>query len=218
MVSGIINSTVPQALLNRCHSHGAGRRHKTLSDLVEAIEYVDAHGELRTITKDDGDFLLAASGCFGLIGVITELTLKVEPMTFAVMKPLKVDVIDAIPPPSEMLAQVPPALYKKRTPEQIARSQRDFEIRATEHYYAEWFWFPYSDKVWINTWQNTKDGSSVEEYPGKCQIAKHWIEAIAMEGVQNLAKHLFAPQTAALLRTTAVSEYYCYHIGATYVR
>ena len=127
---------------NESYSHGAGRNHKTLSDLVRKIEYVDANGELRTIESSEKRFLSAASGCFGLIGVITHLTLEFEPMSYAVMKPLKVSVVEAVPPPLEYVARLPPQLkrkYEDLKPAQLEKAQKDFEERANEHYYAEWF-------------------------------------------------------------------------------
>lgn len=46
--------------------HGAGITHKTLSDLVREIEYVDVHGEVQTL--GDPAMLKAAAGAFGLLG------------------------------------------------------------------------------------------------------------------------------------------------------
>ena len=170
-------------LLIAFSSHGAGRRHKTLSDLVRQIEYVDVHGTFQVI--DNKDDLRAASGCFGLIGVVTHLTLELDPMVYANMKPAKVDVIDAIPPPPSMpRSLVPKQLYQERTAEQIKKAQEDFENRATNHYYAEWFWFPYSNQLWINTWDTTEDKSDVKGYPSKKEIVLQWIQAVAMEALQ----------------------------------
>ena len=171
------------ALLTAFISHGAGRRHKTLSDLVRQIEYVDALGTFQVI--DNKDDLRAASGCFGLIGVITHLTLELDPMVYADMKPAKVDVIDAIPPPTSMpRSLIPRQLYQDRSEGQIRKAQEDFENRATNHYYAEWFWFPYSNQIWINTWDTTEDKSDVKGYPSKKEIVLQWIQAVAMEALQ----------------------------------
>ena len=170
-------------MLIKIRSHGAGRRHQTLSDLVRQIEYVDAHGNFQVI--DNKDDLRAASGCFGLIGVITHLVLELDPMIYAVMKPTKMDVIDVIPPPPSMpRSQIPKQLYKDRTEEQIKKAQEDFENRATNHYYAEWFWFPYSNQIWLNTWDTTEDKTGVQGYPSKFEIVLQWIQAVAMEALQ----------------------------------
>lgn len=68
--------------------HGAGRRHPSLSDLVYAIEYVDEGGQLRTINKDEhAEFMVVAAGCFGLLGIVTHITLELDPMTYAVLTP-----------------------------------------------------------------------------------------------------------------------------------
>lgn len=185
------------ALTRQC-SHGAGRMHKTLSDLVREIEYVDVHGQLRTI--NDKEELRAASGCFGLIGVITHLTFELDPMSFAVMKLVKVDVIDAVPPPPSMSRNdIPEPLQKSRTEEQIKKAQQDFENRATNHYYSEWFWFPYSDQIWLNTWETSSDKSGVKGYPSKKQIAFQWLQAIGMEALQKTGG-------VGLISTTAVCK------------
>ncbi|RLL95561.1 hypothetical protein CFD26_104724 [Aspergillus turcosus] len=186
--------------------HGAGIRHPTLNDLVYAIEYVDAHGKLQMITKADGDFLSAASGCFGLIGVVTHITLVVDQMTYAAMTPEKMAVIDAIPPPASLRSRVPQPLYQPRTPDEIRRAQEAFEKRAAEDYYAEWFWFPYSDEVWINTWSTTTESVDVQEYPDDVEIATQWLQAIAMEALQYLAKDTKTEEILPMLRTTAVSR------------
>ncbi|KAL4747894.1 hypothetical protein BDW72DRAFT_181638 [Aspergillus terricola var. indicus] len=186
--------------------HGAGIRHKTLSDLVYAIEYVDVHGKLQIITRADDDFLSAASGCFGLLGVVTHITLVVDKMTYAAMTPQKQAVIDAIPPPDSLRSRVPPPLNQPRTPEQIRRAQEDFEKKAAKEYYAEWFWFPYSDQVWINTWSTTTDPTGVQDYPDNEEIAVQWLQAVAIEALQYLAKDTNTAEILPLLRTTAVSR------------
>jgi len=77
--------------------HGAGLKTKTLSDLVAAIEFVNAKGELQTV--DDPVQLRSAAGCFGMLGIVTSLTMKLDPLTFAKMIPLKKKLALTIPPP-----------------------------------------------------------------------------------------------------------------------
>ena len=67
-------------------------------------------------------------------------------------------------------------------------------------------------------WQNTKDESGVVEFPSKFQIVLQWLEAIAMEIAQNVAKELLAADTGALLWTTIVCKDHSHHIGETCVR
>ena len=180
---------------------------------MRQIEYVDVNGEKRIIDSSEKRFLLAASGCFGLIGVITHLTLEFEPMSYAFMQPLKVSVVDAVPPPSEYVARLPRelrTLYDSRTTEQRAEAQKDFEKRANEHYYAEWFWFPFANDVWINTWQTVSmsDGEGAIEYPSKHQIVGQWLEAIVMEGVQNMAEESGTQNVLPKLRTTLICKFF----------
>jgi FAD/FMN-containing dehydrogenase len=63
--------------------HGAGIAHKTLSDYVRRIEYVDCNGKLQMV--DDPNQIKAAAGAFGLLGVVTHITFELDAMTYAVM-------------------------------------------------------------------------------------------------------------------------------------
>ena len=47
--------------------------------LFVRFEYVDVHGELQMVGNKEE--LRAASGCFGLLGVITYLTFELDPMS-----------------------------------------------------------------------------------------------------------------------------------------
>jgi hypothetical protein len=166
--------------------HGAGRRNQTLSDLVRKIEYVDAHGKLRTI--DNMDHLRAASGCFGLMGVVTHITLEFSPMTYAETAPLKMPIIQAVPPPPDLSDNdIPKALLKgvDRSAEQKLKDQQDFEKRATDDYYAEWFWFPFSDFAWVNTWNNVTDPHGVQDFPDTLHIFLSFIQTVTLNVLQN---------------------------------
>ncbi|KAK3380931.1 hypothetical protein B0H63DRAFT_415656 [Podospora didyma] len=165
--------------------HGAGRRHKTLSDLVRKVEYVDCNGKLQVV--DDPRLLLAAAGCFGLMGVITHLTLEFEPMSYALMKPEKIPVMRAIPPPADMDKNtIPPALrLPNLTPADRAADLARFKDLATNAYYSEWFWFPYSDKCWINCWDTTPDGSGAIDYPSSAQTFMMFVSQFTMNVLQN---------------------------------
>ncbi|KAF5585230.1 oxidoreductase [Fusarium subglutinans] len=162
--------------------HGAGRRNMTLSDLVRKIEYVDAHGNPQAV--DDPKQLLAASGCFGLMGVVTHITMEFPPMSYAKLAPLKMPVIKAVPPPPGFDEEtIPPALLKYWTPFSAAekhKCQAEFERRATNDYYAEWFWFPYSDYSWVNTWDNTMDSTGAVSFPDDAHIWLSFVETVTM--------------------------------------
>ena len=170
-------------------SHGAGIKQKTLSDLVKKIEYVDANGALRIIDENDERFLSAASGCFGLLGIVTHLTMQLEPMSYARLQPAKVDVVRAVPPPPDMKIKDLPIVFQKQlsrlSPAQRVEDQADFERRALDSYYAEWFWFPYHDQVWINTWNKTDDPKGAQAYPGNWGKIIQFVETVAIQVLQN---------------------------------
>ncbi|KAI1409151.1 hypothetical protein F5Y13DRAFT_203799 [Hypoxylon sp. FL1857] len=166
--------------------HGAGRKHPTLSDLVHAIEYVDVNGNMQTISKDkDPNFMLVASGCFGLLGIVTHITLELDPMTYTAMVPRKIPVMQAIPPPPGLADEdIPEPLRIKMSPQERAEAQANFEKQAADFYYPEWFWFPYTSKVWVNCWDNTEDGQGAEEFPSKAEVFVQWAETVAIQVIQ----------------------------------
>jgi FAD/FMN-containing dehydrogenase len=152
--------------------HGAGRRHRTLSDLVAAIEFVNANGELQVV--DDPDQLRAAAGCFGLLGVVTSITLKLDPMSYAVMRPEKPRIALAIPPPRGL--RVPRGIDMQGITEaDMDRAFDDFVHRCENDYYAEWFWFPYRQSCWVNTWRNDGRREQAHPYPHPVQV---WIQQV----------------------------------------
>ncbi|KAI1100112.1 hypothetical protein F4804DRAFT_56386 [Jackrogersella minutella] len=167
--------------------HGAGRRHPTLSDLVHTIEYVDVNGNMQTISKDkDPSFMNVASGCFGLLGIVTHITLELDPMRYAVMVPQKLPVMQAIPPPPGLADKdIPEALRIKMTPQQRADAQAAFEKHAADDFYSEWFWFPYTSKVWVNCWNTVEDGKGAKEYPGKASVFVQWAETVLIQIIQD---------------------------------
>ena len=132
--------------------HGAGFSTTTLSDLVAELQYVDANGVVQTVS--DPAELRAAAGCFGLLGPVTQLTLRVDRMKMAVMQPIKIRTALAIPPPDGY--PIPQEVDMTGiTPEILEQAKRDFIARCEQDFYLEWFWFPYHKDVWVNTWQST---------------------------------------------------------------
>lgn len=176
--------------------HGAGWRNQTLSDLVAEIEFVNARGELQTVS--DPAQLKAAAGCFGLLGIVTSLTLKLDPMTFANMKPLKKKVALAIPPPDP--AAVPTQIDMSGiTPQDLNTAWQDFVTRCEQDYYAEWFWFPYQKDCWINTWQNDGAREDAVDYPGPLATFLQEAEEYLAELANNTIFRLLPGKTQAEL-------------------
>jgi hypothetical protein len=144
--------------------HGAGLRHKTLSDLVTEVEFVNARGELQTVS--DRRLLKTAAGCFGLLGIVTSLTLKLDPMTFATLRPEAPRLALAVPPPSGF--RVPRAVEMRGISRaDLARARRRFVRQCEDDYYAEWFWFPYQQNGWVNCWSNDGARKDAKPYPGE---------------------------------------------------
>lgn len=143
--------------------HGAGIGTQTLSDLVHSIEFVNARGQLQVV--DDPELLKAAAGCFGLLGVVTAVTLKLDPMTYAVLKPTKPRVALTIPPPQGF--PVPRQVDMSGvTQADMDAAMQEFVRAAENDYYTEWFWFAYQDRCWVNTWHNDGREEDAGEYPG----------------------------------------------------
>ncbi|KAG8163928.1 hypothetical protein KVR01_005846 [Diaporthe batatas] len=167
---------------NATISHGAGRIHPTLSDLVHTIEYIDVNGSIQKLSKDtDPEGMKAASGCFGLLGIVTHITFELNPMAYAVMRPQKLHITEAIPPPPEIrIDQLPPGLRPEThmTEEQRAKAQAAFEDKARNKFHAEWFWFPYTSKVWVNCWSITDDPEGEVEYPRDAQVILQWFQTV----------------------------------------
>ncbi len=184
---------------NGCICHGAGRASTTLSDLVRAVEYVDANGKLQVVDKPE--HLLAASGCFGLLGVITHLTLELSPMTYAVMEPQKLPVMRAIPlPPGMSIDDIPPALRVQVTPEQRKADQEAFEKAANSSHYAEWFWFPFSEECWVNCWDTTTSRDGVYDYPSPTSVFFSFVSQLTVNVLQ------FAPLLHELVSDLGLNE------------
>jgi hypothetical protein len=151
---------------------------------------VDANGERRTVS--DPEHLKAAAGHFGLLGVVTHITFELDKMQYAVMQPIKPDIGLAIPPISR--DDIPIALRKTFTQAQYDKALLDFENRAENHYYAEWFvsitrslfslaianfpiqWFTRSQQAWVNTWNPTDDKTGLQDYPSPVLTWFQWVE------------------------------------------
>lgn len=133
--------------------HGAGLTTNTLSDLVVEVSYIDAKGDLQTV--NDPVELRAASGAFGLLGVVVSVTIQLDQMGVTDMVPVKLPLPLAIPPPKDYAI---PAEVQKMIDEQgitekmLEQAKLDFIQRCEDEYYLEWFWFPYQNDVWVNSW------------------------------------------------------------------
>lgn len=146
--------------------HGAGWKNQTLSDLVTEIEFVNANGELQTV--NDPQQLKAAAGCFGLLGIVTSITLKIDTMSYAVMQPKKKPIALCVPPLSR--SDVPVEVNMEGISDvDLQQAQREFERQCEQGYYAEWFWFVFEEKGWINCWKNNGSREQAVDYPSESE-------------------------------------------------
>jgi hypothetical protein len=185
--------------------HGAGLRNRTLSDLVAAIEFVNPLGEVQKV--EDPAQLSAAAGCFGLLGIVTAVTLRLDPMTFAAMRPFKERIGLAVPPPANY--PVPWQVNMTGiTDAQRDQAASDFYQRCEESYYAEWFWFPYQPECWINTWKNDGLRQDAKDYPPPFDVFLQWLEEYLAECLNNwwLFKDLPGLVQAMFFGWTAMSQ------------
>ena len=154
----LVENTFSGTISSICH--GAGHEHKTLSDLVEEIEFVNAKGELQIINKAaQPDLMQAAAGSFGLLGIITSITLKLDKMSYSLTDPKLVNLSSAIPPPlGTRLDRMPKKLQvdlnisNQETLDSIISQNSEQFFARCKDYYSEWFWFILTDKCWINSW------------------------------------------------------------------
>jgi len=148
--------------------HGAGSRHRTLNDLVTSIEFVNARGEVQVV--DDPGQLAAAAGCFGLLGVVTAVTVMLEPMSYAVLEPVRSRLALTIPPGPQ--TPIPAEVDMTGIDQaQLDAAWATFVRACESDYYAEWFWFPYQRDCWINTWNNDGARSEATLYPDELTTA-----------------------------------------------
>lgn len=172
MPANVIMTEVTFAGVNAPICHGAGITNKTISDLVTEIEFINIKGEKQTVR--DPELLKAAAGCFGLLGIVTSITLELDELQFANFKTVKKELLSlAIPPaedflPSENLInqlskENKDALKNKNL---LLTAFEDFKMKCETSYYSEWFWFPLQDKCLVNCWNKSDHGANAVRYPG----------------------------------------------------
>lgn len=128
--------------------HGTGWNQRTVSDFVHAVEFVAADGQLHVFSQDTTpDDMPAARVSLGTLGVITKLTLLVEPL-FNLLDEEIVTATESImgPNPQSTGGEIRPQNLHKLV---------------TENEYVELFWFPGSGynngQIWLKKFNRTTD-------------------------------------------------------------
>lgn len=171
----LVENTLCGTVSNICH--GSGATNRTLSDLVVEIEFVNANGVLQKVSKieAENELMKSAAGAFGLLGVITSLTITLDKMSFAVLKPKIEELLVSVPPPKgTQIHDLPKHLqykfYRQEELDEMIRSKSaEFHAHCQNDYYAEWFWFILNDNCWSNTWNKQTQDAPLKEVWNKFQ-------------------------------------------------
>lgn len=182
--------------------HGAGINNKTLSDLVTEIEFVNPKGELQKVgykitdpeeKQIEGKQLIkTAAACFGMLGVVTSITVKLDQLTFARMQPIKPRLALAVPPPAGYVLpkSLPIPLMRGITADDLKQAEQDFISRCENDYYSEWFWFSLHNNCWVNTWKNNGDAKESKNYPSyvssEAQETEEYLFELANKSVMRI--------------------------------
>ena len=97
MPMNIIALMISYGGANATITHGAGINNKNMNDIVLKLEFVNALGQLQIV--DNPDQLKSISGAFGLMGIVTAITFKMDKMTYAKYHPKKTLMSESIPKP-----------------------------------------------------------------------------------------------------------------------
>jgi L-gulono-1,4-lactone dehydrogenase len=137
-------------------THGSGRDTGTVSDLVEALEVIDANGDLRILSEKTigAEGMKAARLGFGVFGVIARVQLRVEPE----YRVLQVD-------------------RKMRVSETIA----DLSNLVQTHDSVELFWFPYTKWAWVRTFDRTDRPLTLRSH-GLSFLIRNFVEMVVGVG------------------------------------
>lgn len=160
--------------------HGTGWAQPTVPDLIYAIEFVGADGQVHVFSEDTTpNEMAAARVSLGMLGLITSITLKVDPMYRLWDQELIKPTADVMGPnPAETGGNVYPAALSRLV---------------TGNDYVELFWFPWSGSgilhptelddgyIWVKQWNHTQDPP--RDIPAQTPSWEDFVAALVMEQV-----------------------------------
>jgi len=152
----VVLETVGVAGIVSMGTHGSGKDSGTLSDLVEALDVIDASGNRRVLSEATigAEAMEAARLGFGVFGVIARVQLRVEPAC----RVLQID-------------------QKMRVSETIA----DLPNLVRKHDSVEIFWFPYTKWAWVRTFDRTERPLTLRSH-GLGFLARNFVEMAVSGG------------------------------------
>lgn len=144
-------------------ANGFSRHWGTYSEFVYELEVVTGTGELKIINRDT-DYALWQAACLGLglFGIITKITLNLVKMFNVRVIEKKIDRVQA-------LAETPTTFLK--------------------HDYCQYFWFPYNDKVLLQTADITTQTPTWTPFHTFKRDTVGWLQAGATQLIGRLLKH-----------------------------
>ncbi|PXF45549.1 hypothetical protein BWQ96_04687 [Gracilariopsis chorda] len=154
--------------------HGSGITHKSVSDLCVEMTIVNCKGELQTIS--DRQQLRAVAGSFGLFGVIVSHVFVMDPMKIAQLFPRKIPTMLSVPPVRREDVPQQDDFHTSFSDKQLQEAQRAFELDCNK-FYCEWFWFPFQDECWLNSWDVTDVGEDRPVYPDEKEVELQNLQA-----------------------------------------
>jgi FAD-linked oxidoreductase len=113
-------------------THGTGGVTASLAGQVEALELVDGEGRLRTVSRtEDPDHFHAALVGLGAVGILTTVTLRVEPAF---------------------------VLQAEERPMPWAEAVGSHDRLVDEHPHVDMYWFPHTDRCLVKLNDRTLEG------------------------------------------------------------
>lgn len=111
-------------------------------------------------------------------------------MMKAVMTPQKIPLQLAIPPPEGYPVPEQIQNMRKVTPEELEQARKKFIKTIEEQYYLEWFWFPYCNEVWVNTWRriDIEPIDKLDPYPSNYQTHLQWVRIASLTPTTSLSQ------------------------------
>ena len=155
--------------------HGTGWHQPTISDLVYAVEFVGADGGVHSFSEDTTpDDMAAVRVNFGMLGIITKLTLRAEPM-------YRLHDRERIVPIEEIMGWNPLKTNWDSDDAEEPVETRYLHRLVTENDYVELFWFPgsgFDGEIWVKQFNRTTE--SVRDVPPRWNGWEEYVAAAVM--------------------------------------